>query len=237
VAPTEFDPWRGGCSWVKCTMRTPGHLAQSLDTRRSVRDCGLARRVRSTHDADSRRRTGVVKRSTLETFISRRTEIPGSLPRAGNGTRCSPLRHAARGYLRERFGHTGFTGTSLWIDPELDVYIALLTNRVHPTRTNEAIKLVRPALQRRGDRRTGLAPAPRRPTEGRASERCPDRRGAKSAAARASKSTRLIRISAAVRLVAARSGSRHRTAAAATAAYSARRITPPVGSSDPFGAP
>jgi CubicO group peptidase (beta-lactamase class C family) len=30
------------------------------------------------------------------------------------------------------FGHTGFTGTSLWIDPERDVYVVLLTNRVHP---------------------------------------------------------------------------------------------------------
>ena len=44
------------------------------------------------------------------------------------------------------FGHTGFTGTSLWIDPEKDVYVVLLTNRVHPTRANEAIKHVRPAV-------------------------------------------------------------------------------------------
>jgi CubicO group peptidase (beta-lactamase class C family) len=44
------------------------------------------------------------------------------------------------------FGHTGFTGTSLWIDPEKDVYVVLLTNRVHPTRENNAIKQVRPAV-------------------------------------------------------------------------------------------
>ena len=35
------------------------------------------------------------------------------------------------------FGHTGFTGTSIWIDPELDLFIVLLTNRVNPTRDNE----------------------------------------------------------------------------------------------------
>jgi CubicO group peptidase (beta-lactamase class C family) len=35
------------------------------------------------------------------------------------------------------FGHTGFTGTSIWIDPELDVYVVLLTNRVNPTRANQ----------------------------------------------------------------------------------------------------
>lgn len=32
------------------------------------------------------------------------------------------------------YGHTGFTGTSLWIDPEAGRYAILLTNRVHPSR-------------------------------------------------------------------------------------------------------
>ncbi|WP_231015530.1 serine hydrolase domain-containing protein [Clostridium guangxiense] len=36
----------------------------------------------------------------------------------------------------EAFGHTGFTGTSLWVDVKNDIYIILLTNRVHPTRDN-----------------------------------------------------------------------------------------------------
>jgi CubicO group peptidase (beta-lactamase class C family) len=35
------------------------------------------------------------------------------------------------------FGHTGFTGTSIWMDPELDIWVILLTNRVHPTRDNQ----------------------------------------------------------------------------------------------------
>ena len=43
------------------------------------------------------------------------------------------------------FGHTGFTGTSLWIDPDRGVYAGLLTNRVHPTRQKEAIRNVRRA--------------------------------------------------------------------------------------------
>jgi CubicO group peptidase (beta-lactamase class C family) len=41
------------------------------------------------------------------------------------------------------FGHTGFTGTSLWIDPERRLFVVLLTNRVHPTRANDAIRAVR----------------------------------------------------------------------------------------------
>ena len=36
----------------------------------------------------------------------------------------------------QAFGHTGFTGTSMWIDPELDLFVVLLTNRVNPTRDN-----------------------------------------------------------------------------------------------------
>ena len=35
------------------------------------------------------------------------------------------------------FGHTGFTGTSLWIDPERDVFLVILTNRVNPSRDNQ----------------------------------------------------------------------------------------------------
>jgi len=41
-------------------------------------------------------------------------------------------------------GHLGFTGTSFWIDPEKEMVIVLLTNRVHPTRDNEKIKEFRP---------------------------------------------------------------------------------------------
>ncbi len=42
------------------------------------------------------------------------------------------------------FGHTGFTGTSLWIDPDQDLFVVLLTNRVHPTRENATHLRLRP---------------------------------------------------------------------------------------------
>ena len=44
------------------------------------------------------------------------------------------------------FGHTGFTGTSLWIDPGNDIFVLLLTNRVNPTRENRKIGQVRIAV-------------------------------------------------------------------------------------------
>lgn len=48
-------------------------------------------------------------------------------------------RSSAGDYFSARaFGHTGFTGTSLWVDPEKDLFVVLLTNRVNPTRENTA---------------------------------------------------------------------------------------------------
>src|SRR5881394_3291292 len=44
------------------------------------------------------------------------------------------------------FGHTGFTGTSIYIDPDRQLFVVLLTNRVNPTRENMKIAKVRPAL-------------------------------------------------------------------------------------------
>jgi CubicO group peptidase (beta-lactamase class C family) len=50
----------------------------------------------------------------------------------------TPSEHSSAGrYFSPRsFGHTGFTGTSIWIDPERGVFAVLLTNRVNPTRAN-----------------------------------------------------------------------------------------------------
>lgn len=58
------------------------------------------------------------------------------LPTSSCGTRLSPA----------AIGHTGFTGTSLWLDPSRDLYVAFLSNRVHPTRAGEGIKDARRAL-------------------------------------------------------------------------------------------
>ena len=52
-------------------------------------------------------------------------------------------RHLARS---RTLGHTGFTGTSLWFDLERSLSVALLTNRVHPSRANLAIAAFRPAF-------------------------------------------------------------------------------------------
>ncbi len=43
-------------------------------------------------------------------------------------------------------GHTGFTGTSLWLDPTADAYVVLLSNRIHPSRGGDGIRRVRSAV-------------------------------------------------------------------------------------------
>ncbi|MFH1762551.1 MAG: glycoside hydrolase family 3 N-terminal domain-containing protein [Gemmatimonadota bacterium] len=60
----------------------------------------------------------------------------------------TPQRGSSSGnYLSERaFGHTGFTGTSIWIDPDLDLFVVLLTSRTNPTRENSKYVPLRRAL-------------------------------------------------------------------------------------------
>jgi serine-type D-Ala-D-Ala carboxypeptidase len=51
---------------------------------------------------------------------------------------------SGRFFSSQSAGHLGFSGTSFWIDPDQEVIMVLLTNRIHPTRTNEKIKEFRP---------------------------------------------------------------------------------------------
>ena len=145
TAPTRLDPWRKRLlvgevdddnAWA--LGGAAGH-AGLFGAAPSVGDC--ARHWLQVLAG----RKGVFTQETARTFITRRTEIQGSsralgwdtmLPTSSCGTRMSS----------RAFGHVGFTGTSLWIDPDRSVYVVLLTNRVHPNPDNQAIAHVRPAV-------------------------------------------------------------------------------------------
>ena len=79
-----------------------------------------------------------------QAFVQR-SRVPGSSRAMGWDTMV-PTSSCGTRMSARAIGHTGFTGTSLWIDPEQDYYFVLLTNRVHPTRTNNAIQSVRRAF-------------------------------------------------------------------------------------------
>ena len=70
----------------------------------------------------------------------------GLVARAGLGHARAAPRPRATLFSPRSFGHTGYTGTSMWIDPESKAFAILLTNRVHPTRENTAIFAVRRAF-------------------------------------------------------------------------------------------
>ncbi len=86
----------------------------------------------------------LLDRDTIQSFTARE--------QIGNSARAIgwdvPVQPSSAGHLfsEKSFGHTGFTGTSIWIDPERNLFVILLTNRVNPTRANEKIREVRPAL-------------------------------------------------------------------------------------------
>src|SRR4051812_8754128 len=84
----------------------------------------------------------IVRRSTLQEFTRRQDLVPGSTRALGWDTP-SPGGSAGRRLSSRSFGHTGFTGTSLWIDPERRLAIILLSNRVNPTRNNPRWATVR----------------------------------------------------------------------------------------------
>jgi serine-type D-Ala-D-Ala carboxypeptidase len=145
TAPTEYDPWRqrqpraevhdenasrfGGVS---------GHAGLFSTSQDLVR---VAQMYLNNGMSDGR---AFVQPATIAEFtrvqdslLSRRAlgwETPSGTNSAG--TKLSP--HSV--------GHTGFTGTSLWVDRQRDFFVLLLTNRVNPTRENRKIGGVRMAL-------------------------------------------------------------------------------------------
>ncbi len=144
IAPTEHDPWRGRLLRGEVHDENAALLggvaphAGLFGTAGAVG--GVARVVMRTLREDT-----LLGSSALMRQFAARTGVPGSsralawdtmLPTSSCGTRMSP----------SAIGHTGFTGTSLWIDHERDLYVVLLTNRVHPTRENNQLRELRPRI-------------------------------------------------------------------------------------------
>jgi CubicO group peptidase (beta-lactamase class C family) len=163
IAPTERDPWRGrllvgevhdenawalggaaGHAGLFGTASAVGDVARAWLTRRAGPFRLRMKLPRTAVALAEAVGPAVISEELVSKFV-RRAEVPGSsralgwdtmLPTSSCGTKMSGA----------AIGHTGFTGTSLWIDPQRGVYVVFLTNRVHPTRDNDAIQRVRPAL-------------------------------------------------------------------------------------------
>lgn len=87
----------------------------------------------------------VIRHETLTVF-TRRESTPAGTSRALGWDAPSRPSQSGKYFSEHAFGHLGYTGTSLWIDPEHELSITLLTNRSWPDCTNQKIKEVRPRV-------------------------------------------------------------------------------------------
>jgi CubicO group peptidase (beta-lactamase class C family) len=87
----------------------------------------------------------LLKPETIALFTARQNLVAGSSRALGWDT--ADGKNSAGQLMSQRaFGHTGFTGTSVWTDPEKNMFVILLSNRVHPTRNNQKLLSFRAKL-------------------------------------------------------------------------------------------
>lgn len=145
IAPTEVDPWRQRHLRGEVHDENAfalGGISSHAGLFSTARDLSRLARMYLNHG----RLDGVqiLDSATIELFTARPNSslsnraLGWEKPTGSNsaGHRMSPA----------AFGHTGFTGTSFWVDPGNDLFVILLTNRVNPTRQNTKIGQVRVAV-------------------------------------------------------------------------------------------
>lgn len=145
VAATEHDPWRGRLLQGDVhdeNAAALGGVAAHAGLFGTAQDVGAFARIvlRTFNEVTALGNPAVMK------LFATRTEVPDSSRALGWDT-MMPTSSCGTCMSAAAIGHTGFTGTSLWIDPERERYFVLLTNRVHPTREdNSRIRDVRRAF-------------------------------------------------------------------------------------------
>ncbi|HET7456079.1 MAG TPA: glycoside hydrolase family 3 N-terminal domain-containing protein [Gemmatimonadaceae bacterium] len=145
TAPTERDPWRGRLvrgevhdenAWVM------GGVSGHAGLFSTAHD--LTRFARALLDGGRLGTTRVFLPQTVAEFTTAADATASS--RALGWDTATGANSAGHLMSPVAFGHTGFTGTSLWVDPASGVFVILLTNRVNPARENQRIGAVRVAL-------------------------------------------------------------------------------------------
>ncbi|HSK45305.1 MAG TPA: serine hydrolase domain-containing protein [Candidatus Binatia bacterium] len=89
--------------------------------------------------------TPLIQARTLEIF-TRREDFPHGTSRAMGWDTPSQPSQSGKYFSSRSYGHLGYTGTSLWIDPDRRLSVTLLTNRTWPDRGSQSIKQIRPAF-------------------------------------------------------------------------------------------
>jgi len=145
IAPTEYDDWRGRLVRGEVHDENAfalGGIAPHAGLFSTAGD--LARFAQMLLNGGVLEHHRIVSRETVELFTRKAGD--GESTRALGWDTKSPEKSTAGSYFSPRsFGHTGFTGTSMWMDPDRELFLILLSNRVHPTRENQLIRKARPA--------------------------------------------------------------------------------------------
>jgi CubicO group peptidase (beta-lactamase class C family) len=145
VAPTEVDPWRGRL------LRGEVHDENAAALGGEAGHAGLfgtAAAVLAITDVWMRAyhgRPALLAPDLVREFTRRQNQAGPSSWALGWDTPSVPS-SAGRHFSAGSFGHLGYSGTSIWVDPEQELAVVLLSNRVHPTRKNEAIREFRPLI-------------------------------------------------------------------------------------------
>lgn len=145
IAPTEHDPWRGR---LLCGEVHDENAASLGGVAGHAGLFGTAEGVLAVTGAwldAHQRRDSFLDLALVKEFTERQRDIPGASWALGWDTP-SPPSSGGRFISETSFGHLGYTGTSVWIDPKCELEMVLLSNRVHPTRRNERIKTFRPLI-------------------------------------------------------------------------------------------
>ncbi len=145
IAPTEHDLWRGRllCGEVHdenaaALGGVAGH-AGLFGTAEAVLAV-TGNWLRAYH-----RQTSILDCDVVQEFTRRQEYVPGSSWALGWDTPSTPS-SSGRYFSPKSFGHLGYTGTSIWIDPVCELEVVLLSNRVYPSRKNEMIRAFRPVI-------------------------------------------------------------------------------------------
>jgi CubicO group peptidase (beta-lactamase class C family) len=91
-------------------------------------------------------KSDLIPQPIVREFWSRDKAVSGSSWALGWDTPSAENSSSGRHFSPAAVGHMGFTGTSIWIEPEREIVVTLLTNRVHPHRDNQAIRELRPRI-------------------------------------------------------------------------------------------
>lgn len=141
-APTEQDSWRGRLLQGEVHDENASALGGIAGHAGLFGTAEAVGQVTQAWLNGYNGKTGLFDAQLVKRFV---TAQPGTSWALGWDTPSQPS-SAGQWFSSESFGHLGFTGTSIWIDPIRELEVIFLSNRVHPTRDNQAIKAFRPKL-------------------------------------------------------------------------------------------